>query len=460
LNLDRPAVSRRILTPSELTRLIRADLERQFSDFWIEGEVGSLRIAGSSHIYFVLKDAKSQIKGVIFRSQSRFLRFVPKEGQSALIRGHLSLYEARGEYELIVDYIEPKGAGALQAAFEALKERLSAEGLFDSSRKRPLPFLPRKIGIVTSPSGAALQDILKILREKHYALRILIAPVPVQGVGAAGEIARAVEEMGNRGDLDLLIVTRGGGSFEDLFSFNEEVVARAIVSSPIPVVSAVGHETDYTIADFVADLRMPTPSAAAERVVPRQEELVSRVLALQAELIYFVRQSHSGIRRHLLAEYRALQGPLPQINQHARRVDELSGRLERQIGKALEGRRSFLSQTVRHLGYLNPRSSLARLKERLSFQRRILAKGLPGQDTRRARLQKAVTALCALSPLAILARGYSIARTLPNGEIVRDARLLRPEDRVRLRFHRGEADCRVEEVILPSQNESESSKIS
>ncbi|HET6370748.1 MAG TPA: exodeoxyribonuclease VII large subunit, partial [Nitrospiria bacterium] len=307
------SISGRILTPTELTRLIRSHLERAFSDFWIEGEVGSLRAPGSGHIYFNLKDPSSQIKTVIFRSHGRFLRFTPKEGQWVLIRGHLSLYEARGEYELIVDYVEPKGAGALQAAFEALKERLSAEGLFDSSRKRPLPRLPGKIGIVTSPAGAALRDILKILRRRFFGLSILIAPVQVQGAGAPGEIARAIDELGERRDLDLLIVTRGGGSLEDLFAFNEEVVARAIARCSVPVISAVGHETDYTIADFVADLRAPTPSAAAEMAVPVREELMEGIHRFAAQLSLLVRHRLDDDRRRLEAECRLLQAPEQQV---------------------------------------------------------------------------------------------------------------------------------------------------
>ncbi|MEK6576915.1 MAG: exodeoxyribonuclease VII large subunit, partial [Nitrospirota bacterium] len=276
---------RKVYTVYELTLSVKSSLEEGFSDIWLEGEVSNLRIPGSGHIYLTLKDERAQIRGIIFRSQVRSLRFLPKDGQHLLCRGHITVYEPKGEYQIIFTYIEPKGLGALQQAFEELKERLKSEGLFDEARKRPLPLYPEKIGIVTSPTGAAIRDILNIIGRRFPAVDILINPVPVQGEGAAELIAEAVNEMNRMGDIDVLIVTRGGGSIEDLWAFNEEVVARAIYNSRIPVISAIGHEIDYTISDFVADLRVPTPSAAAEIVVKSRDELVEKVDAMTNRIV-------------------------------------------------------------------------------------------------------------------------------------------------------------------------------
>lgn len=459
MSSEGPLTPRKILTPTELTRLIRLHLEQAFSDLWVEGEIGSLRILGSGHVYFTLKDATSQIKGVIFRSSRRFLRFIPKEGQSVLIRGHLSLYEARGEYELVVDYVEPKGVGALQAAFEALKERLSREGLFDPSRKRDLPFLPQKIGIVTSPVSAALRDVLKVFRRRFYGLSILIAPVPVQGAGAAEEIANAIEELGNRGELDLIIVTRGGGSLEDLYSFNEEVVARAIADCPIPVVSAIGHETDFTIADFVADFRASTPSSAAELVVPNQQDMLEKIAQLYRQLAGLLQQKIAAHRQHVEAESRLLQTPQRQLDHHFERVDGLCERLSHQIDRILYEYQRKVSQTAHHLSYVSPEARLERLGERLLSYGKFLEKGLPELETKRVRFQVAGSSLWALSPLRVLSRGYSIVQKAPRGEIVRAAETLNPNDLVRVRFHEGEADFRVENVSPSSTLKDKSLEI-
>ncbi|MEK7280632.1 MAG: exodeoxyribonuclease VII large subunit, partial [Nitrospirota bacterium] len=294
---------RKVYTVYELTLSVKSSLEEGFSDIWLEGEVSNLRIPGSGHIYLTLKDERAQIRGIIFRSQVRSLRFLPKDGQRLLCRGHITVYEPKGEYQIIFTYIEPKGLGALQQAFEELKERLKSEGLFDEARKRPLPLYPEKIGVVTSPTGAAIRDILNIIGRRFPAVDILINPVPVQGEGAAELIAEAVNEMNLVGDIDVLIVTRGGGSIEDLWAFNEEIVARAIYNSRIPVISAIGHEIDYTISDFVADLRAPTPSAAAEIVVRSRDELVEKVDAMTnrivTRMIGIIHESRGRIQEEL-----------------------------------------------------------------------------------------------------------------------------------------------------------------
>ena len=281
---DRFSEYKTIWTVSELTQKVKTRLEADFGEVWVEGEISNLRRPSSGHSYFTLKDDKSQIRAVIFRFMGRYLKFEPQDGMLVICRGKMSVYEPRGEYQLILDYMEPKGVGALQLAFEQLKEKLGKEGLFATDHKKPLPYLPRKIGIVTSSTGAAVRDILNVIGRRFPTMSILISPVKVQGEGSAPEIARAIDGLNLMDDIDVIIVARGGGSLEDLWSFNEECVARAIYRSSIPVVSAVGHEIDFTIADFVADLRAPTPSAAGELVVRDKGELVNFIESLSDRL--------------------------------------------------------------------------------------------------------------------------------------------------------------------------------
>lgn len=394
----------KIYTVSDLTGEIRALLEDSFSGIWVEGEVSNFHHHSSGHIYFTLKDQESQIRAVMFRMQNRHLRFKPQDGLAVLVYGGLSVYERRGEYQIVVEYMEPKGLGALQLAFEQLKEKLQAEGLFDDTRKRPIPMLPRRIGVITSPVGAAIRDILHVLRRRFAGVDVLIAPVAVQGDQAAPEIVDALRELNRRGGLDVLILARGGGSIEDLWAFNEEVVARAIADSKIPVISAVGHEVDYTIADFVADLRAPTPSAAAELVIAKKDELAQRLDDLQARMAGVVRS-----RVHAL--------------------------MVRMVG------------LDRHLRLLNP-------MERIRMQRRRLTglwKDLTGWADRRlmvltGQFEAAAGKLDSLSPLAILSRGYSICLRLPGHEIVKESAGLVAGDEVEVRLHRGRLRCGVREV--------------
>ena len=437
---------RKILKVRELTARLRGEIERQFSDLWVEGEVANLKIPSSGHLYFTLKDASAQIKAIIFRSHGRFLRFTPKEGQSVLIRGHLTLYEAKGEYQLIVDYIEPNGAGALQAAFEALKEQLRTEGLFRDERKRPIPPLALRIGLITSPTGAALRDILKVLTGAGLPFQILIYPVSVQGPGAADEIARALFEMNEFNEktppsdrpIDLLILARGGGSLEDLWAFNEEIVARAIVRSSLPVISAVGHETDTTIADFVADLRAATPSIAAETVVRNATALLQRLASLQAALHGRMEETLDAARRRLRSERRLLADPARQIGHFADRVDHLTIRLRQAFVRSLESRRGRLLRWRQGLDHLNPvdrlkgwRRSLDRLNLRLTRAGDALI------VRRRGELQSQMVQLNLLSPLQSLSRGYSITRKLPSLEVVRDADAVKEGDAVQIILLRG-----------------------
>lgn len=398
--MDRASGGSHILTITQLTRQVRDLLEGRFPELWVEGEISNLTAPQSGHIYFTLKDEQSQVRAVLFRSSQRNLRFTLQHGMLVICRGRISVYEPRGEYQVIVEYVEPKGAGALQKAFEELKARLEREGLFDRRRKKPLPVLPRRIAIVTSPTGAALRDMLRVIRRRHPRMDILIVPVPVQGADAAPAIVEALGYLNRERIPDVIILGRGGGSLEDLWAFNEEAVARAIFTSRVPVISAVGHETDFTIADFTADLRAPTPSAAAEMVVESEAHLRERIGSLEARLTTHMRRELERIRATVRHALRLLGDPRRRVQETAQRVDDLLGR----IGAGMRNQ-------VRSTG---------------------------------ARLAALSGALEHLNPLGILARGYSVTRSLPEGRIVKDAKDLRPGDRISTRLARGEVLSRVE----------------
>ncbi|HUT84984.1 MAG TPA: exodeoxyribonuclease VII large subunit, partial [Thermodesulfobacteriota bacterium] len=325
-----------ILSISELTQLIKFQLEQSFDYLWVEGEISNFRIPSSGHFYFTLKDEKSQIRAVMFRSQNRTLEFSPEDGLSVICRGRLNVYETRGEYQLILDYLEPKGLGALQLAFEQLKQRLAQEGLFDPDHKKPLPQLPRKIGIVTSPTGAAIRDILNIIERRFANVGILIYPVKVQGEGAAQEIATALQELNQMPEIDVVILARGGGSIEDLWPFNEEVVARAIYHSEIPVISAVGHEVDFTIADFVADLRAPTPSAAAELVVRNKDDLIYNLNTVYVRLKNSIRKIYEFNQSRFAFLQKRMPDPRKMIPGLRLTIDEYGERIAFYVSNAVK----------------------------------------------------------------------------------------------------------------------------
>jgi exodeoxyribonuclease VII large subunit len=391
-----------IITVTQLTTQIKNLLEGSFPDVWVEGEISNLSIPQSGHSYFTLKDQQSQIRAVLFRSSQRFLKFTLQHGIQVVCRGRVGVYEPRGEYQLILEYIEPKGIGALQLAFEQLKAKLEKEGLFDLEHKRELPLLPQRIGIITSPTGAAIRDMLRVIKRRHPRMHIIIYPVPVQGAEAAPSIVEAVQYFNREGNVDVLITGRGGGSLEDLWAFNEESVARAIHASTIPVISAVGHETDYTISDFVADLRAPTPSAAAEMVVESEHRFRELIGSLETGLMRNMRQQIEQGRSSLREYLRVLRDPRRMLEQYTQRVDELTSRL---------------------------------------------APGLNHHLRRdRARLQSLTSALDHLNPLSILARGYSITKQLSSGMILKDASALTPGDLLSTRLHKGEVVSRVEKI--------------
>ena len=391
---------RHILTVSELTSLIKSTLEGSFPDVWVEGEIYNLRIPSSGHVYFTIKDNSSQIRAVIFRSSARTIRFIPKDGLHVLCRGRITIYEFRGEYQLIVDYMEPMGVGALLLAFEQLKKRLSEEGLFDEARKRPIPILPQKIGIVTSPTGAAIRDILKVIERRFANVEIVIAPALVQGERAAPEIVDAIQELNNIDNIEVIILARGGGGIEDLWPFNEEIVARAIYNSKIPVISAVGHEIDYTIADFVADLRAPTPSAAAEMVVKNKEDMQGLVRALYSRLAYARGTFFEKRRERLKSLMQRVLSPEQEINRYIQRLDDIDNRVTAGV-------------------------------KRIIKDRRLHVEGL-------------IKLLDSLSPLSILARGYSITYKLPSRTLIKSSADVHRGDKVDIKLHEGNIICVVE----------------
>ncbi len=439
---------RRIYTVSEINAQIRETLEDAFAEVWVEGEISNFRQAPSGHLYFTLKDAQAQLRCVFFRQNARYLKFKPADGLAVLARGRIGVYEVRGEYQLTIEHLEPLGAGALQLAFEQLKKKLAAEGLFDAERKRPLPVFPRRIGLVTSRAGAVIADMLRILNRRFPGLHILLYPVRVQGEGAAGDIAEAIDYFSRSGAADLLIVGRGGGSLEDLWPFNEEKVARAIAACSVPVIAAVGHETDFTIADFVADLRAPTPSAAAELAIRAKSEFVERIAngrnrlgrALRYKLVMALgRLTELGVERPLGVLRR-------RMDRSSQRTDELDYQLrERMRRRLLEAERRMASSTGR-LQAQDPRVLLGVRRARLEELARALE---PRVRLRLERLRGRVDSLRAeighLDPLGVLERGYAIVED-ESGRLLRRASETAPGGRLRIRLHEGKLGVDVREV--------------
>src|SRR5713226_2177088 len=402
---------RALYTVSALTALLRLHIESAFPDVWVEGEVSNLRIPTSGHAYFTLKDATSQIRMVLFRSAGRALRFALEDGMHLVCRLLLEVYEPKGDYQVIVEYAEPKGVGALQLAFEQLKERLAAEGLFAEARKRSLPFLPRRIAVVTSPTGAAIRDIVQVAHKRDPGVTIVLDPVAVQGESAAGEIARAIEELNEMGGFDVLIVGRGGGSLEDLRPFNAEIVARAVAASRIPVVSAVGHEIDYTIADFVADVRAPTPSAAAELVVRDRLDLRKRVVGSGDRAVHAVRTVLRDLCARVEAERRGLLDPTALVARAMQRRDDLEMRLRLAQVNRLKDLRSAVEALRQDVLLRSPLQRIQRGLTLLPHLRiRLQQRMKVALELWRRSLEESIGTLHALSPLAILGRGYSITR--------------------------------------------------
>lgn len=451
-SLQTPSGSARpILTVSELTGFIRNSIESAFPDLWLEGEISNLRMPGSGHVYCTLKDESSQIRAVLFRSSALRVRFALQEGMQVIVRGRLTVYEPRGEYQIVIDTLEPKGIGALQLAFEQLKERLAAEGLFDESRKKPLPMFPRTVGVVTSPTGAAIRDILTVLQRRWPILHVIVAPVSVQGEGAGRQIADALALLNEQGVADVIIVGRGGGSLEDLWSFNEEVVVRAIAASRIPVVSAVGHEIDVTLADFAADHRAPTPSAAAESVVPVLADIVERIRD-------FTERVGQATLRHCVLEHQRLESSRRglthvrfRIQEESQRTDDMTDRMRNLVRLRVAAARGLVQERQRELASLNPillvKNGLAMVPQ---FVKRLERQMTVALATRWRQVEARVAQLNNLSPLAILGRGYSILSKAQDGTIVRRAQDVRVGEEVVARLSEGRLCCSVKRVLSDS----------
>ncbi len=446
------AIDQEIYSVSQLNAEVGRLLETAYTQIWVEGEISNLARPASGHLYFTLKDSAAQVRCALFRNRALRLRMQPANGDRVRMQARVGLYAPRGEYQLIAEHLEPAGDGDLQQAFEQLKNKLQAEGLFAAERKKALPTLPRRIGVVTSPSGAAIRDVLSVLKRRFPALAVLIYPTRVQGEGAVSDLVAAIETANARAEVDVLVITRGGGSLEDLQAFNDEAVARAVAGSTLPVVSAVGHEVDISICDLVADERAATPSAAAERLSPDGEALARDITAQQLRL-------HDGLRRlftqrqsHLAQLNRRLQSQHPgrQMRERTQRLDELQQRLAHAISQRLQQQSQTVTNLQQRLTAVRPDQRI----QTLNSQRRELTRRLTQQmreqlASRRAALKAATRALDAVSPLATLNRGYAIVHSESTGEILRDVSHLQVGEHIRARVHHGELSAKIERIDLP-----------
>jgi exodeoxyribonuclease VII large subunit len=431
---------RRAWSVRELTDRLQGVLETEFADVWVEGEISNLKLAGSGHWYFSLKDEHAQIRAVVWKMDARLIKFKPQDGMKVVARGAIRVYPPRGEYQISVQVLEPLGKGSLQQAFEELKEKLGKEGLFEPSRKRPLPKLPRRIGVVTSPTGAVFKDVLRVLSSRYANLEVLLYPARVQGPEAASEVSDGIRALNRIGGLDVLILARGGGSLEDLWAFNDEMVARTLAASKIPTISAVGHETDYTIADFVADLRAPTPSAAAERVVQAKTELRAQVVSLErhADAAIRLRLTRTRARVAAVTSHRVFTAEQHRIKNHAQRVDDLVRRAETGLVRALErGREGYRRRRERLEAFRWDRQVAAR-RERVQRQGERLNGAILGRVARgRSLLGRLAGKVDSLSPLAVLGRGYALVWDAAGRRLVRAAGEVAVGDALRVRLHEG-----------------------
>jgi len=411
----------KIYSVSELTQQIQQLIEGRFDSVWVEGEISNFRSPISGHYYMSIKDEHAQIKAVMFRGQNRNLAFVPRDGLKVFAKGRISIYPPRGEYQLIIEYIEPVGIGALALAFEHLKRKLAAQGLFDQSIKKPIPFLPQKVAVITSPTGAAIRDFLKVIRRRFANLEIIIVPVRVQGEGATEEIINAIELVNSKLDVDIIVLTRGGGSIEDLWAFNKEELAFAIRRSKIPIVSAVGHEIDWTISDFAADLRAPTPSAAAEILVKEKEALIKRLSDIRERLVAAIKNKTIQSNLELNRLRKDLKDPTQLLQDKLFRIDELALRYKRAIEVFLEKKKERLFSLKRQLIVCSPRNSMDRAKQKLEFSKTRLAAIITQRlSENKSQLLRLKNRLEDLGPVSVLKRGYSITMRLSDGKVLTD----------------------------------------
>lgn len=445
LGLTFSAPERKVWIVRDLVAAVRTRLEREYSDVWVEGEISNFRAHDSGHLYFTLKDQNSQIRAVMFRSQARLLRFRPQDGMQVVLRGRVTVFEGRGELQLSAEYLEPKGAGALQIAFEQLKAKLEAEGLFDASRKKPIPALPRCIGIVTSPQAAALRDILNVLRRRHHSASILIYPAQVQGESAAADVSNGVKYFNRLKNVDVIIVARGGGSAEDMAAFNHEGLARVIAGSGIPTISAIGHETDFTIVDFVADLRAPTPSAAAELVIRSRQEIEEQAEALRLRLTRAMRYRLLMAKQTLTeaAQHGAFARMMEGLNQRQQRLDDLRYRLEKSQRKLIEKHRRKWEQVSAAVRHYDARRVLAGMRRDLASHTTAITSTVQTLLLRRrSRLEQIEHQLKALSPVAILERGYALVFD-SYGKLVKSSTQVEVGDEISARLSQGSLTAKV-----------------
>jgi exodeoxyribonuclease VII large subunit len=444
---------RRIWKVSELAAQLRSEVERRFSDLWLEGEISDLRPAASGHIYFTIKDDEAQLSVVLFRSQAKLLRFRPEDGLHILLRGRLSVYEQRGQMQIVAEHLEPVGAGSLQLAFEQVKQQLQREGLFDAERKRPLPAFPRCVGIITSPAGAVIRDFVNIVTRRHSALQILVYPALVQGDSAPLEIRAGIAWFNRTREVDVIVLARGGGSLEDLAPFNSELLARAIAASEIPVVSAVGHETDFTIADFVADLRAPTPSAAAELITAAQHKVEERLEELRRRLDRATRYALMQARERFLrlSAPAAFARMRDNLNLRQQRVDELNFRMQAAWQRQYQAASQRLHGVTSHLHRLDVSNRLRLVRQRLeSLDARLLGSRSNFVFRFRPRVEAIEKQLSSLSPLGVLSRGYALVYD-ESGALIRDAAVLRPKQKLITRVAKGSIESSVTSVTTEQE---------
>ena len=440
-------INRDILSVSQLNRRAKQLLETHLPLLWVEGELSNVSQPSSGHWYFTLKDAQAQVRCAMFRNRNQLVRFTPQQGQQVLVRARVSLYEGRGDYQLIAEHMEESGAGALQRAFDELKLKLSAEGLFEQTYKQPLPSLPNHIAVITSPTGAAVRDILTVLKRRFPAIPVTVIPVAVQGKEAAPQIVKAIEQANRSGLFDVLVVGRGGGSLEDLWPFNEEQVARAIFASDLPIVSAVGHEVDFTIADFVADLRAPTPSAAAELLVPDVNEWLQTFAGYEVLLEQAMGRKLRASRQQLHWLTARLRHPGEALQQQAQRLDSLELRLVRAVDHQLLAKHTQLNSLMLRQRPLQPQQRLKQLNQQVAMLSDQLLKNTRRQlQQQQQRLGAAVRVLQTVSPLSTLERGYSITTNTQQQVITRSTQTT-PGELINTRLAQGELVCRVEKVI-------------
>ena len=449
-NVESQSVSQgaKVYQVSQLTRDIKAIMEAAFDSIWVEGEISNFRTVASGHSYFVLKDAKSQVRCVLFKGHRAGIKFQPEDGDQVLLFGRITIYDARGEYQIVTESMEPRGLGALQKAYEQLKIKLEKEGLFDEEKKKPLPEFPWKIGVVTSSTGAAVRDILNIVRRRNQKVSILLYPAKVQGEGAAKEITQGIHELNQRKDIEVIIIGRGGGSLEDLWAFNEEEVARAITNSRIPIVSAVGHEIDFTIADFAADLRAPTPSAAAELTVPILEDTLREIGSLNEALINSLEKKlkdYFDLLKRLM-DRRFFHQPKEIFNPQIQRIDELHSRLLRGLEQNLLNHQQRFQDKIHRLFQASPEKNIPHMKENLSMLEKRMQHIIQSNlHFRKERFEGILKNLNAFNPLSILERGYSICSK--DEKSIKSIEGINPGDLINVKLAQGGLSCKVKKII-------------